>query len=374
MAGYGCSNMPSSNVLSNDGLTEGIVDLSLSMGTTAHPGKSQDHIYDGARVLVVDDEPALLNLMNRILSNNRFQGVFACDGHEALEIIKNDPPALVVTDARMPKMDGWELCRHIRGNPDTMLLPVLMLTSVNSTSDRVRVFEAGANEYLPKPFQQVEIIARIRSMLRHAFWRSQLENAEQVIFTLARAVEAKDSYTAGHIERVSDLAVAIGRMLGVGDNDCSVLHRGGVLHDIGKIGVPDSILNKPGTLTPEEFEEIRKHPNVGEEICKSLKTLQPVLDMIRHHHERLDGSGYPDGLMGDQISLPARIMAVCDIYDALTSTRSYRTAMPIAKAFEILDAGVADGYWDEPVVRCLKNVIHEEQKTGKIVGEHEQTS
>lgn len=324
--------------------------------------------YTDARVLLVDDEPAVHVIMKRIFAANDLRGMYASNGKEALEMIEATPPDLVVADIRMPVMDGWELCRRIRSNPDTALLPVLMLTSLDSTSDKVKGFEAGADEYLAKPFQNVELVARIRSMLRNKFLRDQLENAEQVIFAFARAVEAKDAYTAGHIERVSSLAVAIGRLLGLDDATCGQLQRGGVLHDIGKIGVPDAILNKCGKLTPEEFDQIKKHPAVGEQICRSMRTLQPVLDLIRHHHERLDGSGYPDGLAGDEITVPARIMAICDVYDALTTTRSYRRAMDDDRALAIIDEGVRAGHWDGNVVRCLKTVLRQQEEATAHAG------
>jgi len=326
----------------------------LSMAPPGFP----DRPHAGARILLVDDEPAFHSIMDRIFAANGLKGSYASRGTQALDMILNDPPDLVVVDIMMSGMNGLELCRQIKSNPDTMLLPVLLLTSLDSTQDKVKGFNAGADEYLTKPFQNVEIIARIRSMLRFKFLRDQLENAEQVIFTLARAVEAKDAYTAGHIERVSTLAVAIGDLLGFDRTTCNQLHRGGILHDIGKIGVPDSVLNKPGRLTPAEFEQIKKHPHVGEQICRGLKTLQPVLDLIRHHHERLDGSGYPDGLSGNEISVPARIMAVCDVFDALTSSRSYRQAMNGKQAIAIIDDGVQAGYWDNEVVRCLKELEH----------------
>ena len=328
-------------------------------------GGISDQVAAAARILVVDDEPGVHAIMEHIFSANNFEGLYAANAREALDIIRESPPDLVVSDIRMPGMDGWELCRQIKSSPNTMLLPVLLLTSLNSTDDKVRGFNAGADEYLAKPFQRVEFVARIRSMLRLKFIRDQLENAEQVIFTLARAVEAKDAYTAGHIERVSGLASAIGKLLGFDEAACGQLQRGGVLHDIGKIGVPDSVLNKPGKLTAEEFEQIKKHPDIGDRICRSLKTLQPVLDMIRHHHEKLDGSGYPDGLSGDRISVASRIMAVCDVYDALTSTRSYRKAMDAERAVEILDEGVQASHWDGEVVRRLTEVVSQ-----GLVGSH----
>lgn len=311
----------------------------------------------GARILVVDDEPSIHRILDKLLGAGHYTVVHAFNGEEALAVMQKTPPDVVLCDMRMPVMDGVELCRRIKANPQMALTPVLMLSSMASTEEKVFGLDSGADEYLTKPFQKVEVMARLRAMLRMRFLQDQLENAEQVIFTLARAVEAKDVYTAGHIERVSSLAVAIAQKQGFDANERAQLHRGGILHDIGKIGVPDSILNKPGKLTPEEFDQIKKHADVGERICRSLKTLQPVLDLIRHHHERLNGSGYPDGLSGKDVTLPARIMAVCDVYDALTSNRPYRKAMTRPEAFEVLDQGVRDGHWDRDVVNCLRSMI-----------------
>jgi len=328
----------------------------FGMGISLLPELDEER-FAGARILLVDDEPPIHTIMQYIFESNKFVGLHAGNGREAVGIIEENPPDAVIADVKMPVMDGLELCRWIRENAETALLPVLLLTSYHAISDRVKGFESGADEYLPKPFHNVEIVARLRGMLRMKFLRDQLENAEQVIFSFARAVEAKDAYTAGHIERVSALAAAIGREFGLDRKMCGHLFRGGILHDIGKIGVPDAILNKPGKLTPEEFDQIKRHPVTGEEICRSMKTLQPVLDVVRHHHERLDGSGYPDGLAGDEILLPARIMAVCDIYDALTSERSYRQALKPDGALAILDEGVRANHWDGRVVKALKNVL-----------------
>ena len=333
-----------------------------------HCFEQDEQAYIGARILVVDDEPPIHTIMEYIFRSNNFIGLHARDGREALEMIQEEPPDLVIADIKMPVMDGLELCRRIKNNPETALLPVLLLTSYHAIPDKVKGFESGADEFLPKPFHNVELVARLRAMLHLKFLRDHLESAEQVIFSLARAVEAKDAYTAGHIERVSALAVAMGKELGLEATQCAQLYRGGILHDIGKIGVPDSILNKPGKLTPEEFEQIKKHPAVGEEICHSLKTLRPVLKMVRHHHERLDGSGYPDGLVGEEIDLLARIMAVCDLYDALTSDRSYRAAMPRDEALAIIDEGVRTGSWDGAVTKALKSVLERQAESTPDAG------
>lgn len=314
-------------------------------------------VFAGARILVVEDDDAIHDLLERILELHSYTAIHAHDGQEALNLVATEQPDLVVSDVLMPGMNGMELCWRLKSNPETALLPLLLMTSLSDTQDRARAFESGADEFVSKPFRERELIARIRNMLRVKFLQDQLENAEEVIFSLARAVEAKDSYTGEHIERVSNLAAEIGRFLGCDEAACANLVRGGILHDIGKIAVPDSILNKPDKLTDEEFELVKIHPLEGERICRSLKTLRPVLDVVRHHHERLDGSGYPDGLKGDAIELPARIMAVCDVFDALTSERAYRGAVDVARALAILTEGVQAGHWDTKVVAALEAFV-----------------
>jgi len=313
--------------------------------------------FTDARILIVDDEDAIHVLLDRILELHGYKALHASSGREALEIVENERPDLVLSDVLMPGISGLELCWLLKSNPKTALLPVLLMTSLNDTQDRAEAFESGADEFVAKPFRKREMVARIRGMLRVKFLQDQLENAEEVIFSLARAVEAKDAYTGEHLERVSSLASEIGRFLGCDRTTCANLVRGGILHDIGKIAVPDSILNKKGRLTAEEFELVKTHPVVGERICRRLKTLRPVLDVIRHHHERLDGSGYPDGLKGDVILLPARIMAVCDVFDALTSKRAYRNAIDLRSALGILHEGVKAGHWDGGVVAALEAFV-----------------
>jgi putative two-component system response regulator len=314
--------------------------------------------FKGAKVLVVDDEPAVHSIVQRLCDTVGYSVRHAYNGEEALDMVRQEQPDLIMTDSCMPVMDGPEFCRRLRDNPETALLPVLMVSSLSATQEKVDGLDSGADEYLTKPFQRKEMLARFRAMLRVKRLQDQLEDAENVIYSFARAVEAKDTYTAGHIERVSSLSVDIGGKLGMDDSALSQLYRGGVLHDIGKIGVPDHILNKPGSLTPEEFETIKQHTVIGDRICKGLRSLDQVRDLIRHHHERLDGSGYPDRLAGNAISLPVRILAVCDVYDALTSTRPYRQAMSSDEAFRILNEGVLAGAWDPGVVDTLKSVLN----------------
>jgi putative two-component system response regulator len=256
----------------------------------------------------------------------------------------------------MPVMDGIELCRRLKSDPSTELLPVILLSALTSSQEQEKGLDAGADEYLTKPFRKTEGMARIRAMLRMKLLQDQLDKAELVLFVLARAVEARDHCTGGHIERVSSLVSEVARAMGLDEAVRRQLRRGAILHDIGKISTPDAILNKPAGLNPEEMEQIRRHPDTGEQICSGMKTLHPVLDLIRHHHERLDGRGYPDGLSGDAVTVPVRIMAACDAFDALTNDRPYRKALPWRETMSLLQQGARAGIWDVNVLGCVETV------------------
>lgn len=289
-----------------------------------------------AKILVVDDEKIVVDLHKKMLEKTGYIVITASDGAEALDLVAAEQPDLILTDVFMPGMDGLQLCEELKKNEPTNLIPVIMLTAVDDYDNKIRGIEIGADDYLSKPVRSRELYARVKSLLRIKTLTDNLERAETVIFTLANAIEAKDHFTKGHIDRVSSLASSLGQHIGLSKTDIGTLEKGGALHDIGKIGVRDEILLKPGKLTRDEFEEIKKHPEIGENICRPLHSLVPVLPLIKHHHERCDGSGYPSGLVGEQIPLLARIMAIIDVYDALTSRRAYREAMTHEQAMRIL--------------------------------------
>ena len=309
------------------------------------------------RILVVDDQPEIGRLLHTFLEGIDCEIITAIHGLEALEMVRESPPDVILLDIHMPGIDGLEVCRRLKAAPETRLVPVVMVTAFNETEVRVRALEAGADDFLAKPVERAELTARVLSLLRLKSLYDRLDDAEQVIFALARAVEAKDAYTEAHTERVARNAYTLGCFLGLPEPELDDLYRGGMIHDIGKIGVPDQILLKAGPLTPEEWEVMKTHPVIGEEIARPLRSAADLLQIVRHHHENVDGSGYPDGLAAEDIPLSARIVAVCDGYDALTSDRPYRPGMPSEVATAILRDG-AGKQWDAELVRTyLERVL-----------------
>jgi len=303
-------------------------------------------------VLVVDDGEINRALVEAFLSDLDCRLRSAEDGPSALAAIDKETPDLVLLDVQMPGMDGYEVCRRIKAGPRGRLLPVVMLTALDNSNDRVLALEAGADDFMSKPVDRVELVARVRSALRLKAVYDTLDSAEQVIFSLAAAVEAKDKYTEKHTHRVAESARHVGMKLGLPERALDALYRGGIIHDIGKIGVPDAILLKPGPLAGDEIRIMRAHTTIGESIVRPLRSGANLLPIIRNHHERFDGNGYPDGLAGRAIPRLARIVAVCDSYDALVTDRPYRKARSVDEAIATLADG-AGKQWDPEVVEVL---------------------
>jgi putative two-component system response regulator len=312
-----------------------------------------------SKILVVDDAVENIKLVTEILNRpkSEYQIEAAGDGYEALEMVKTFKPELIMLDVVMPGIDGFEVCRILKEDEKTRLIPIVMITALDSQQDRLRGLESGVDDFISKPFNVYELLARVKNLLKLRSYINELEHAEQVIFSLARAVEAKDNYTEGHCERLSILAQFLGSELQLAEVDLIVLKRGGILHDIGKIAIDDSILLKPGPLTSEEFEIIKTHPEIGENICRPLKTLKPVLPIIRFHQERYNGSGYPEGLTRHEIPIHARIIGLVDCYDALTTDRTYRKALPSEFAIQIMNKETDAGLWDPDLFKLLREIL-----------------
>jgi len=314
-------------------------------------------------VLVVDDGAANRDLIKLFLSAIDCEVQLTADGPTALALIESAPPDLVLLDVRMPRMDGYEVCRRIKAMPQGRLLPVVMITGLSQTAHRVAALEAGADDFMSKPVDGAELIARVRSALRLKELYNTLDSAEHVIFSLATAVEAKDAFTERHTQRVGESARLLGRRMGLSDSLLDMLYRGGIIHDIGKIGVSDSILHKPGPLDQIEIPQMQAHVEIGENIVRPLQSTSGLLPIIRHHHERFDGSGYPDGLRGREIPRVARIVSVCDAFDALVNDRPYRTRRSTEEAIAVLRAG-AGTQWDPETVDLLTSELPAIQHLG----------
>lgn len=317
-----------------------------------------------SRILIVDDESASRIALEALLRREKFEVHSATDGPAALAECSSFRPDLVLLDVLMPGMSGLEVCRQIKATPETRLTPVVLITGLSATEDRIQGINAGADDFLSKPIDFNELLARTRSLIRLKHYTDELENAEAVLFSLASSIEARDPYTGGHCERLSEMSARLGERLGIPEDDVKALRRAGVVHDVGKVAVPDSILLKPGPLSPEEIEIMRKHPVVGEKICAPLKTFRLVLPIIRHHHERSDGSGYPDHLRGAEIPVTARILQLADVYDALTTDRPYRKADNSALALEIMNDEAVRGWLDRELLKAFSEMIRDGYHAG----------
>ena len=297
------------------------------------------HLPLPATILVADDVEANREMLAAMLRNEGYRVVLAADGEEALELLATGPVDLALLDVMMPRRTGISACREIKSNAETRLLPIVLITGLDGVADRIRGIECGADDFLTKPVRKEELIARVKSLLRIKMYTDELDHAESVLFSLARSIEAKDPQTEGHCDRLSKCAVALGRRMGLPEDQLVALRRGGMVHDLGKTAVPERILQKAGPLTEEEWAVMKKHPEIGERICQPMRSLSQVLPIIRYHHEKLDGSGYPDGLKSGAIPLTARIMNIGDVYDALRSKRPYKPAFDHPKAVDIITRG-----------------------------------
>jgi putative two-component system response regulator len=309
------------------------------------------------KILIVDDESGARAALEFLLRREGFEVRDAADGPTAIQECATFRPDLILLDIMMPGMDGFEVCRHIKATPETRLTPVVLITGLTATEDRIMGINSGADDFLSKPIDLNELLARTRSLLRLKQYTDELENAEAVLFSLAHSIEARDPYTHGHCERLAEMSARMGERLGVPEEQIKALRRAGVVHDIGKVAVADSILLKPGPLTADETKVMQKHPVVGERICAPLKTFRLVLPIIRHHHEKHNGSGYPDGLSGDEIPLTARILQLSDVYDALTTDRPYKVAFTPDVALDLMGEEAERGWWDRGLFEAFREMI-----------------
>jgi putative two-component system response regulator len=324
-----------------------------------HQPRWESALEDAAQaptILIVDDIDLNRRLLKAMLKTANYRILEAKRPSIALNTLEREKVDLVVVDLMMPEMSGPEFCRLLKSNRRTQLIPILMATSVQGPENEIVGIESGADEFLIKPLQPTVVRTRIRAMLRNKALVDSLEEAETILFALAQSVEHRDKYTGLHCERLAAYSIALGQALGLNKQDQLALYRGGFLHDIGKISIPDVILFKRGLLSEEEWQMMRLHTIRGEEICRPMKTLAPVLPIIRSHHERWDGSGYPDGLRGEEIPLLARILQVADIYDALTTARPYKPAFSHQHAIEIMLEEARRGWRDPELVPLFSGI------------------
>lgn len=314
------------------------------------------------KVLVIEDDEASRKLFSDLLKKEGYEPVLATDGEQALALVDASPPDLIICDLALPRVDGFEVCRRLKQREATRLIPLVIITSHADVSNKVDALDAGADDFLSKPINVLEVAARVRSLLRNRRLTQALEDAQNVVYALATAIEHKDDYTEGHGERVAVYARSLAEFAGLSAAEIQAVHTGGVLHDVGKIGCPDAILNKPGPLTPEEFEIIKRHPIDGWEICRHLRSMpHHALCCIRNHHEKLDGSGYPDGQADGQIPVAVRIMSICDVFDALATARAYKPAFPTETCFRILREESERGWWDGGLVEKFIAMMRERE-------------
>lgn len=325
----------------------------------------------GSLVLIVDDEYVGRETLQSVLEGEGYELEMAENGFQAIEKAKALLPDVILLDVMMPGMTGFEVCQRIRSDPQIAEIPIIILTALDDRESLLNALKAGADDFISKPFDRYELRARLlgitrlnryqkliqeRAKLREA--NTQLLNAyEATIEGLSLALDLRDRETEGHSRRVTDLTVQLAQAMGMGEEELMHIRRGALLHDVGKIGIPDSILHKPSTLTEEEWVIMRKHPQFAYDMLHSIEYLRPALDIPYSHHEKWDGTGYPRGLRGEEIPLTARLFAVADVWDALTSDRPYRAAWTKEQALEYIREQ-SGKHFDPQVVELFFKIIN----------------
>jgi putative two-component system response regulator len=302
------------------------------------------------KVLVVDDYEPNLRGLGRLLEHADYTVLTATNGRDALEIVNRERPDLVLLDVLMPGISGLDVCAEVKRNVDTRLTPVVLISGGQERQMRLAGLDAGADDFLNKPVDPEELQTRVRSLMRIKRLTDDLDSAESLFLTLGRIIEARDPCTEGHCDRLSDYATTLGRHLQLDQADLDALYRGAFLHDVGKIAIPDRVLLKRGRLTDKEYDLMKQHPAIGDDLCRTVRSFEAVRPIVRHHHERLDGRGYPDGLAGDRIPLLAQIVSIVDVFDALTTDRPYRKALPTATAYRMMRDDARGGWCGEDLV------------------------
>ncbi len=333
-----------------------------AMSPATYTSLITDETQSVPKILVVDDNETNVELICMHLKPYNYDIRKAYDGDQAIKMIIQEEPDLILLDLMMPKISGYEVCQQIKSNPKTALIPIIIITALRELEDKIKAMELGADDFLIKPFNKLELLTRVKSLLRMKQLCDELDHGESVVFALAEALDAKDIYTRGHSERVSKYSVILSRELKLSPVEIEEIKKGTLLHDIGKIGVRDSVLNKVDKLTTEEIAHIRTHPARGYEICKPLKSFKRLLPIIRWHHERIDGQGHPDALTGDKIPIAAKICSVADAFDAMTSNRPYRKGINPLQAANIFEQELGSGQWEPDIVNTFIKLVRASYK------------
>lgn len=307
-------------------------------------------------ILVADDDELSAKFLRRWLTREGHEVQSVSTAQAAVDACLTAPPDLILLDL-VADGSGFDVCRQLKNSDATRLIPIVIVTAEADHAARLRGIDAGADDFLAKPFEPHELRARIRALIRLKRYTDDLESAEAIILGLGATIEARDPSTRGHCQRLAEYATALGASIGLDQSDLSALQRGGFLHDVGKIAVPDCVLLKEGVLDPYEARVMREHPLVGDALCAGLRSLKAVRPIVRHHHERLDGSGYPDGLKNGAVPLLAQIVAVVDVFDALTTERPYRAAVALDLAVEMLFDEAGRGWRDRALVDAFVRLL-----------------
>jgi len=312
---------------------------------------------NAGRVLIVDDYEANISALRQLLEGEGYDVLTATNGRDALDLVHREHPDLVLLDVVMPEVSGLDVCASLKNVAETCLTPVVLVSALQERESRLEGLEAGADDFLSKPVDPQELYARVRSLIRLKRLTADLESAESLFLTLGRFIEARDPYTEDHCDRLAQYAMALGTSIGLSRDDLDALYRGAFIHDIGKIAIPDRLLLKKGKLTRAERATMQQHTIIGDDLCRTVRSLEAVRPIVRHHHERLDGRGYPDGLKGDAIPPLARIVSVVDVFDALTTDRPYRKALPVDAALEIMRSEAKSGSCDPALLEAFVDVL-----------------
>jgi putative two-component system response regulator len=320
----------------------------------------------GTRVLVVDDDNGITRLLTEALTRHGYDVDAVYDGLTALHVVRERTPDVVLLDVVLPGLSGYEICSTLKRDPATRLLPVVLITGLTEQAERVAGLKAGADDFLTKPIELNELLARVASLARIKRYTDDLDSAASIIMMLATMIESRDGYTHGHCHRMANYATAFGRQLSLSDSDLQALQRGGFLHDIGMLAVSDALLRREGKLSDGEYDQIKSHTIVGDSLCRNLRSLAPIRPIVRHHHERYDGSGYPDGLRGDEIPLLAQIMGIVDVYDAVTTRRPYQHVQSSDAALDVLRRQVELGWRRGDLVEEFGSMIESVRTAGPV--------